>query len=101
MPEWRKPGTDAWTRYPIWGPVRDDLRQGRADGWSWVRKKIGEEEQRAFRHPKTRDLFSGHDLTDMLLDAVQRRVNTDAEAAADATAASASAEGTEEATTEA
>ena len=82
MPEWRKPGTDAWTRYAIWGPVRDDLRQGRAEGWAWVRKKIGEEEQRAFLHPTTHDLFSGQDLTDMLLAALQRRVSTEAEAAA-------------------
>ena len=82
MPEWRKPGTDAWTRFAIWGSVRDDVRQGRADGWTWVRKKIGEEEQRAFRHPKTRDLFSDQDLTDMLLGVLQRRASTEADAAA-------------------
>ena len=82
MPEWRKPGTDAWMRYAIWGPLREDIRQGRADGWTWVRKKIGEEEQRAFRHPKTRDLFSDQDLTDMLLGVLQRRASTEADAAA-------------------
>ena len=70
------------TRYAIWGPVRDDLRQGIADGWTWVRKRIGEEEQRAFLHPKTHDLFSEQDLTDMLLEALQRRRSTEADSAA-------------------
>ena len=82
MPEWRLPGTDAWTRYAIWGPVRDDVKRGEADGWTWVRKKIGEEEQRAFRHPMTRDLFSEHDLTAMLLGRLQRRETTHADAVA-------------------
>ena len=81
MPEWRTPGTDTWTRYAIWGPVRDDLKQGKADGWAWVRKKIGERERRAFLHPMTRDVFSAHDLTGMLLSAVRRRATTEPGAA--------------------
>ena len=38
-----------------------------------MRKKIGERERRAFQHPKTCDLFSEHDLTDMLVSALQSR----------------------------
>ena len=82
MPEWRMPGEDAWTRYAIWGPVRDDVKRGEADGWVWVRKKIGEEERRAFQHPMTRDLFSEHDLTDMLMGRLHRRATTPADAVA-------------------